>query len=383
MSCIFSMCHLIYMIDIYRNMPTIIMCGAEVSETMNIEIRSFDIMRASSEDWARFDEFMKEWYKEFDPDEKYQSEAMKKQLQVEMVHWNIIMYEAVHVQGDEKTIGFFRMMHFGKDSPSYEENKHMCEIRGPLVLQAYARQGLATRMLSYLHDEMEGLGKHTLTGVAVNDAGQALVQKIGGKVAQVAQENRLYLNETDWNMMQEWVNEGQVRSPETRIEIHRSVPDDLLEQYCNVYTEVMNQAPRDELKVGDIILTPDLWRESMQKISESEGKFLTAFTVEKDGNISGLTDVIWVPSRPTVLVQRLTGVQVKYRGRGLGKWLKGAVLLRVKDEFPDVTSISTGNAASNEPMLDINRRMGFKLHRQMYVYQVELAQLKEYLKGRE
>ncbi|MFW9959000.1 MAG: N-acetyltransferase, partial [Candidatus Odinarchaeota archaeon] len=68
-----------------------------------------------------------------------------------------------------------------------------------------------------------------------------------------------------------------------------------------------------------------------------------------------------------------------YRGRGLGKWLKGAVLLRVKNEFPSVRVVSTGNAASNEPMLDINRRLGFKLYLDMYQYQLELEQLRKYI----
>lgn len=356
--------------------------GMEVSGRMDIEIRPFDVIEASSDDWSRLDEFMGEWYEVFYPDEEYQPGAMKKQIQIERSFVNITMYEAVDLQRDEKMAAFFWMMYFRKDSPSYEENKHMCEIRGPNVRQTYLRRGLATRMLPYIRDEMEKYGTHMLTGPAMNEAGRSLVQKIGGKEAQIMQDNRLNLSEVDWGMIHGWVDDGPRRSPRTQIEFYHSVPDDILEQYCDVYTEVFNQAPRDELKTGDTIFTPESWKETMERLSEAQAKYLTAVTLESDGSVSGLTDVIWLPERPAVLMQRLTGVRMKYRGRGLGKWLKGALLLRVKDEFPDVTSVSTANATSNDPMLDINRRMGFKLYREIYLYQLELEQLKKYLHRR-
>lgn len=63
----------------------------------------------------------------------------------------------------------------------------------------------------------------------------------------------------------------------------------------------------------------------------------------------------------------------------LGKWLKGAALLRARSEFPTVTTVVTWNATSNEPMLDINRRLGFKTYREIYQFQVELQKLKKYL----
>jgi len=103
-------------------------------------------------------------------------------------------------------------------------------------------------------------------------------------------------------------------------------------------------------------------------------------TIERNGDISGLTDVGWLPDQPSILNQMLTGVQERYRGRGLGKWLKGAALLRARSEFPTVTTIVTQNASSNEPMLDINTRLGFKLYREVYQFQLDIQKLKKYLK---
>ena len=50
----------------------------------------------------------------------------------------------------------------------------------------------------------------------------------------------------------------------------------------------------------------------------------------------------------------------KYRGHGLGKWLKAAMLEKVLAERPAVKFVRTGNADENVPMLKINHALGFK-----------------------
>jgi hypothetical protein len=54
-----------------------------------------------------------------------------------------------------------------------------------------------------------------------------------------------------------------------------------------------------------------------------------------------------------------TGVRPDHRGHGLGAWMKAVNHLRLADERPDVEWVQTWNADSNEPMLRINRALGF------------------------
>jgi len=97
--------------------------------------------------------------------------------------------------------------------------------------------------------------------------------------------------------------------------------------------------------------------------------------------MSGITDVVWAPYRPTIIHQRFTGVQPVARGRGLGKWVKAAMLLHVRELYPDTQWIVTDNAGSNAPMLAINRAIGFKPYRNGSEYQMTREQLAERLKG--
>ncbi len=355
--------------------------GPEVECRLDIEIRPYDIVHESTNDWSRFGDFLAEYSKEFWPgDPPMDRKTWESAMQADSAENDLVAYEAVDAEQNEKIAGFFRLLFWKDSSPSYKGNEHICNMPMFSVRREYRRRGIAAKLLSVLYDEVRERGRQSIVGQIMNEAGRVLVRSIGGKEALAMQDNRLNLDSVDWDMVKAWVKEGPKRSPGTRIVFFHSIPDTILGQYCDVYTEVGNQAPREQLKVGDEIVTPESWRNRMEKLAEAGMKYLAALTIEKNGDISGLTDVAWLPVRPSILNQWLTGVQEKYRGKGLGKWLKGAVLLKVKKEFPTVTSIQTGNATSNEPMLDINRRLGFKMYRQIYLCQIELDELEMYLK---
>jgi GNAT superfamily N-acetyltransferase len=90
---------------------------------------------------------------------------------------------------------------------------------------------------------------------------------------------------------------------------------------------------------------------------------------ESDGAISGMTDVLTFVYEPGFVRQQFTGVHPSARGRGLGKWLKAAMLEHVRTMHPDTIYMTTENAASNASMLAINRALGFQLHRAATTYQ--------------
>ena len=82
---------------------------------------------------------------------------------------------------------------------------------------------------------------------------------------------------------------------------------------------------------------------------------------------------------PWLAYQDDTGVDPEHRNKGLGRWLKAAMAKRFVSEFPDVTAIETGNAGSNEPMLNINIAMGFKTVLEVNAWQGDIATVREAL----
>ncbi len=52
---------------------------------------------------------------------------------------------------------------------------------------------------------------------------------------------------------------------------------------------------------------------------------------------------------------------------------------KVLRDRPQVKRIRTGNAHSNAPMLRINEQMGFKPYKSVFMWQVEVSKVMEYL----
>lgn len=105
---------------------------------------------------------------------------------------------------------------------------------------------------------------------------------------------------------------------------------------------------------------------------------LCEWTMQQQENTP--TDVYWHPNRPELLQQGMTGVLPAYRNRGLGRWLKAAMLAKVLSDRPQIAIIRTSNADSNAAMLKINRELGFQPYLVQIEWQVTTEQVAAYLK---
>jgi GNAT superfamily N-acetyltransferase len=194
-------------------------------------------------------------------------------------------------------------------------------------------------------------------------------------------ENRLKLADLDWDMVERWAAEGPVRSPQTKLEIYDGkIPESKWAEFAPQYSALINTIPFEQMEHGEIKITPEMFREWYAQM-EMRGELQHSVVArEADGSISGITDVDWAPHRRTIIHQQLTGVDPKARGRGLGKWIKAAMLLRIRELYPDAEWIATENAGSNAPMLKINRELGFQQYRVGVEYQLSREQLGARLK---
>jgi GNAT superfamily N-acetyltransferase len=75
----------------------------------------------------------------------------------------------------------------------------------------------------------------------------------------------------------------------------------------------------------------------------------------------------------------MTAVYPEYRNKGLGRWLKAAMLDKVLKGRPQVKFVRTGNADSNAAMLKINNELGFRPYLANTLWQVEIDRVQEYL----
>ena len=231
------------------------------------------------------------------------------------------------------------------------------------VLPRYRRQGLGRVLLDRSAGVAKLRGLRLIVGRTRDNvpAGAAFCGQFGAELAMVGEENRLDLDGVDQELVARWIADGPVRAPGYRLEfIAGRTPPELADRVAEVLN-VMNTAPRENLDIGDLQATPELVHE-YEEAALAVGQDLWAYYAvdNSSGRFVGITNLFIRPTVPDRVHVGDTAVDPAHRGQGLGKWLKAAITRRILDELPAVRWVITWNAGSNDPMLAINRRLGFR-----------------------
>lgn len=265
--------------------------------------------------------------------------------------------------------------------PAYELNKHLFWA-DLFVRPDHRRRHIGSSWMPVLLELMDRHGC-TLAGIGTEeDSGHAFLKWLGANAGLVGAENRLKLADVDWSMARGWIEEGPRRSPQTRLEFYEGhLPEHMWEEFAPQLTGLLKDIPFENLDIGEVIVTPDHMRDWYARLDLGGELQYTVLTREPDGVISAMTDATWAPYKPTILQQRFTGVRSDARGRGLGKWIKAEMLMRVRQIHPEIQWVVTDNAGSNAPMLAINKKLGFKQYRAETEYQISREALATRVKG--
>ena len=231
------------------------------------------------------------------------------------------------------------------------------------VVESHRRRGIGTQLAHRLAEIAAESGRRSFgAGADVGSPGATFLDEIGLTHRQVVHQNRLLTADVDVALLEGWVARAPERAAGYRLEAWDGpTPPELVEVFA-ACTEVMNTAPLGDLEIEDERMTPERLRRIEQARLDAGVDWWTICAVEEaTGAFVGFTQVSFSGWRRTVAKQNDTGVDPAHRDKGLGRWLKATMLLRLLAEKPDVVKIDTGNAGSNAPMLGINHAMGFRL----------------------
>jgi mycothiol synthase len=266
----------------------------------------------------------------------------------------------------------------------YPDNRHLLNFTLS-IRPEYRRQGLGTALLSRTVEVAQREGRRLLLTEtdSMAPAGDAFAERAGFRRGLATHFNQLELSELDDSLLYRWQEQGLARASAFELGFWGgALPEEVIEEAAALY-QIMNTEPRDTLDVEDDVVTPSQLRqgEAYDKARKVE-RWVFYLRDRASGQLVGFTSVSYNPENPALIEQLGTGVLPAYRGLGLGKWLKAAMLLKVLHERPQVKRIRTGNADSNAAMLGINRALGFKPYKAETVWQADLKALLAYLRSR-
>ncbi|HAH32709.1 MAG TPA: hypothetical protein DCL44_10395 [Elusimicrobia bacterium] len=339
-----------------------------------MKIVKFDVLSATEENWDSYFRHLDEIRQECGQQDPQLPREQRKAITVSShSDPNVRLY--VFLMFPEETsgcaAGYAEAIVETPQSPTYNLNKHTGKL-SLSVSQKHRRQGLATLLLKHVIEELaakEPAVTELLTS-AILESGKYFMNLLTGNFSLEKPENRLYIKDVDWDMINFWVEDGMHKNPGTTIKTVEIMPQEDIEEYSLVYNETANQQTFGNMKV-DINYTPDEIRCDERKALEQGISHITIFLKENNGAISGLTEFFHIKEPGQKVTQNLTGVREQYRGRGLGKLLRACMLLHIR-KFPGVEYVVTGNSDTNAPMHAINLKLGFKKHLPVKLYKLKI-----------
>ena len=195
----------------------------------------------------------------------------------------------------------------------------------------------------------------------VGGPGEPFLRSIGAERRLIERRSRCSVAEIDRDLLVSWVRRaGERAAGYSLVACDGPCPEELLPGFLTL-SRVMNTAPLGALDWDDEQLTAEQWR-AVEATHAARGVETWTLCARHDGSgeLAGYTELVFPTTWPQVAWQENTGVWPKHRERGLGRWLKAAMALRMLDERADVRHIDTWNAGSNEAMLGLNVAMGFR-----------------------
>lgn len=311
-------------------------------------------------------------------------EVIEKSFNLEFLDFYITYWLIFKNKKEKNLIGICYYSYLKDNSALYKNNKEIGFIDIKLDSD-YRRQGVGTKLLRILATILKEKNCKYIETETIYPSGFNFCEKYNGKLTNIKTQSRLYLDNVDWQMIESWIKVGSKSNPEVNLECFYSAPDENLEEYCNLLSELDNEAPtleKEEDEKFTETYTPERYREFEHHLKERTYTMYSIRTVEADGNISGLTEIFYSEKNtPEEIKTGLTGVKSEYRGKGLGKWMKASMLKYIKENIPQAKYIVTGNADHNAPMLSINTRLGFKPYLQRKSYRFTIDDLLSFIES--
>ncbi len=231
------------------------------------------------------------------------------------------------------------------------------------VAPAHRRRGIASRLIEAMSDLARETGRTKLGADGWdNEASRGFAEKHGLSVGSKAINRRQFLADVDPDVLAKLRDEAEHASDDYElIRIVGPTPEDLIDDVV-VMTAAINDAPTDDLEIEDQVFTAERVRNYERAIARRGQRFYHLIARQRStGDLAGHTIVAVEEERPTVGHQHDTSVLEAHRGHRLGLLLKADMVQWLAEVEPQLVSVDTWNAESNDHMIHVNELLGYRV----------------------
>jgi GNAT superfamily N-acetyltransferase len=225
------------------------------------------------------------------------------------------------------------------------------------------RRGYGSVLLEHLVTEARAAGRTSLgTDGWESESTVGFAAKHGLEKRSQAIQRRQHLDEVDPSLVQKLYDEAAAVAVDYELlRIEGRTPDDLMDAVVEVAAAI-NDAPTDDLDIEDDVMSPERQRDYETSVLRQGRRLYHLVARHKEtGELGGHTVVAVEEQRPTIAHQHDTAVARPHRGHRLGLLLKAGMLLWLAEAEPQIKTIDTWNAESNDHMIAVNEALGYRI----------------------
>ncbi len=190
------------------------------------------------------------------------------------------------------------------------------------------------------------------------------------------------LNRADMNlqMYKDIVNGSELNG--WKLECYTEIPADIIDDYINCMNEFsIDISTLNPFKRSYPPYTAETWKEQLESYNVKGMGLLIYILSHSDGKIAGMCSVFTDAYQKQVIRHNggITGVTAKHRGKGIGKYLKAKMHLKLLEENKEFEYITTDTMPWNKHMFRINEEIGFKPYRKASCFKITREFLQNYI----
>ncbi len=242
------------------------------------------------------------------------------------------------------------------------DNQHLAWL-GVDVHPEHRRQGHGDAVLAFLLDRARAEGRTSVGGNSWDLPGpRAWAARHGFEVKAVEVNRRQHLDRVDRAVLDRLHDEALAHAADYEL-VRRcgATPADELAAFAEM-TAAINDAPTDDLDVEDEEFPPERVAAYETAQVGRGDTLLRVFARHRvTGELAGQTIVAVEGDRPEIAHQHDTSVVRAHRGHRLGVLLKTEMLRWLAEAQPQVRTVDTWNAESNDHMVGVNEVLGYEM----------------------
>ncbi len=257
----------------------------------------------------------------------------------------------------------------------------------------YTGRGIAKGLLGVLVDKAKELGKtkyHTYINTQDSSGiGRMWLEKVKAKKTIEECDNRLMRENINWEYIRESIDKLEeklsmyqfIRMGKDEYLDRVEKDDNFARELADYLTEVQNLIPRGESSWNDTVVTINDLRSDIEKSRKVNWDAVKIYVFDNKKIIAHTETYHWKEEKVPFAETGMTAVRKEYQRKGIATFLKAKITSHLFSTYPEMKFIETENAETNNAMLKINWKLGYREIARWIEYEGKVEDLYRYLQS--